>query len=479
MSRSPWITSVGSRAPRSSWSRVFSGRPGGCSGKASARQPAAPRSRAQRAAERAPAERPPTTSGALLRSRSAAAVRPASRVGGRRRHLAAGDLPGLLEQHHGDPVAGQVRARGASRSRAPMPPPAPWLSSSVADGLPCPVGDHPAVAVRGRDDRLVRHRAPHSIASDSGIGSTSSGPLLRTLLDHRRDGEGLQPAGRGRHQQRQQVVLRRDGGVEPGVPPVRLDHQRHPVVDVADGVLGLGGQHRARPAEPVRARRRPWWGRARSRRAPPWPGVPPSLGRMKNGCLSGLPALRLLGRGVPLEVAVGRQQAAAHRERLLVRRLLGDGLHPGVDHPVADRGVLRPGRDQPPGEHPQLALGRLLGLLRRRPLDDGVHLLGGRDVVVGGSRGAGIRLSTISNSSTRSSGRPARRVATAHGVRLRERADGQAQAVSGVGELAQQGRGAGAAGGQPLDPDPGTTLEPRQHPVQQRDPLGQALVAHR
>ena len=84
---------------------------------------------------------------------------------------------------------------------------------------------------------------------------------------------------------------------------------------------------------------------------------------MKNGCLLRLAGLgQLLGR-VPLEVAVGRQQAAPLRERPLERRLLRDGLHPGVDHPVADRGVLGPGRDQPPAEHPELALRRLL-LLR-------------------------------------------------------------------------------------------------------------------
>ena len=147
---------------------------------------------------------------------------------------------------------------------------------------------------------------------------------------------------------------------------------------------------------------------------------------MKNGCFLRLARLGLLLGGIPLEVAVGRQQAAARRRGPAVGRLLGDRLHPGVDHPVADLGVLGPGRDQPPLQHPQLARGRLArvaGLLRRRALDDGVDLLGRRDVVVGRQRLGHPAVDDL-ELLDEVLGTPAGGVAAAHGPTLEAADDG-------------------------------------------------------
>ena len=56
--------------------------------------------------------------------------------------------------------------------------------------------------------------------------------------------------------------------------------------------------------------------------------------------------------GVPLVVAVGRQQAASPGERPPEGRLLGDRLHPGVDQPRADGRVLRPATARAPSAAP-------------------------------------------------------------------------------------------------------------------------------
>ena len=107
---------------------------------------------------------------------------------------------------------------------------------------------------------------------------------------------------------------------------------------------------------------------------------------------------RLLGHtlsGVPLVVAVGRQQTASFRPGAPERGLLGSGLDPGIDHPVADLRVLRPRRDGAPLRDPQLPLHAIVGL----PVDDHVDRLARRDVVVRGRFSSGGR--TTSNSSTR------------------------------------------------------------------------------
>ena len=122
------------RRRRARRSRDFSGRPGGCSGKDRARQPAAPRPGAERAAERAPAERPPTTSGVRTRSVLAAATSASSRVGGGVATLRPATRQGCSRSTTLTPWRGS-RSASAWRSRAPMPPPAPWLSSSVTNGF--------------------------------------------------------------------------------------------------------------------------------------------------------------------------------------------------------------------------------------------------------------------------------------------------------------------------------------------------------
>ena len=116
-SRSPCTTRVGTPAPVSSSTRDFSGRPGGWSGNASARQPTAPRSRGAAGggprAGRAAADDE-------RRPRPQRAVRglEADVEGGRRgRDLPAGDPPRLLEQGHGDAMRGQRGRQGHQVAR--------------------------------------------------------------------------------------------------------------------------------------------------------------------------------------------------------------------------------------------------------------------------------------------------------------------------------------------------------------------------
>jgi hypothetical protein len=144
---------------------------------------------------------------------------------------------------------------------------------------------------------------------------------------------------------------------------------------------------------------------------------PAVLGPDEERLLARLARLGLLLGGVPLEVAVGGQQAATAGERPLEGGLLGHGLHPGVDHPVADRRILGPGRHQPPPHDPQLALWVLLGLAGGAPLHDGVDLLGGRDVVVGLERLLDPVVDHV-ELLDEVFGLPARCVATAHGSTL-------------------------------------------------------------
>ncbi len=133
--------------------------------------------------------------------------------------------------------------------------------------------------------------------------------------------------------------------------------------------------------------------------------TPPSAGRMKYGCLTGLPLIFCSER-VPLVVTVGGQDAAADGEGLLEGGLLRDGLHPGVDQPAADRGVLGPGRDQPPLHRGELA-DHLVGLLAVLALDHGDHLVGRArrcSCPAAPARTPSRCPASISNSTTRSAG---------------------------------------------------------------------------
>ncbi len=87
----------------------------------------------------------------------------------------------------------------------------------------------------------------------------------------------------------------------------------------------------------------------------------------------------------PLVEPVSGHDAPATTEGGPERRLGGQGLGPGVDHPVADPRVLRPGGHQPPAHRCHGA----------NPVSfvDGEHIAGGCDVPVrrGGIKGDRIR----------------------------------------------------------------------------------------
>ena len=70
---------------------------------------------------------------------------------------------------------------------------------------------------------------------------------------------------------------------------------------------------------------------------------------MKYGCLS-------VARGLPLVIAVGRDQAAPPLDRGAKRRLFGHGFGTGIDQQREFARVLDPGRQQPPPHQPEPAL---------------------------------------------------------------------------------------------------------------------------
>ena len=185
VSRSPWTTRVGTPTCSSS-AGDFSGRPGGCSGNDSARHPAAPSSRRVRAADRAPAQRPPSTSGVRARSWSTAAARAASSVG-RRRWRSSCRRPATAARRapRVTPCAGQ--RRGQRQQVARVDAAAGTVAEQQGRDRPArAAGDQPALALRAWDDRSTALMLAASSGRPvpdvlSGRGSTSSGPLLRTL----------------------------------------------------------------------------------------------------------------------------------------------------------------------------------------------------------------------------------------------------------------------------------------------------------
>ena len=250
-------------------------------------------------------------------------------------------------------------------------------------------------------------------------GVEELGAVVAHVVDLGADRVGLEAARCGGHQQLLELVDVGETGIEPGGVPLGLDQERHPVVDVTHRVLGGRGQHRAGPGEPLGVVLVA--GRVAPDLVEPGHREHAAVGRAdEERLLDGLAGLGLLLGGVPLEVAVRRQQAPPRRERPPERRLLVHGLHAGVDHLVADRGVLGPERHQSPAHRAQLTLGRRV-LIRprvpRRSLHDGVHLLGGRDVVVGGKGLLDLDLVDLEllDEVLRST---ARRVAATHGARL-------------------------------------------------------------
>ena len=194
------------------------GIPGGCSGNDRQRTASAPRTAAVRQATRAPALRPPTTSG----PRQSPARRPDPQrlhqrhprlVERRRRrgHPPAGDPPGLLDQRDAPSPPRRAADTAAVEVDRPSPPPAPWPRS---DRPACARAGRrtcdPRRAARGRDldhdracTRAGRHRAPMTSpvigsttpsSSSAASGSSRSGPLLRVEFDRGRDRVGLEPA---------------------------------------------------------------------------------------------------------------------------------------------------------------------------------------------------------------------------------------------------------------------------------------------
>ena len=154
----------------SSGSRVFSGRPGGCSGNARQSTPTAPVARAVRHATRAPDERPPTYSGSpfgrcaqLLDDGGPGHVE--LRRG--RGRLAAGDAVGLLDQRNGDADrVGRLRRR---------------LQVRRADPAAGAVPEHQQAATgvcRPRAGGPARGRAVYRARASSGADLTASAPRL-------------------------------------------------------------------------------------------------------------------------------------------------------------------------------------------------------------------------------------------------------------------------------------------------------------
>jgi len=80
----------------------------------------------------------------------------------------------------------------------------------------------------------------------------------------------------------------------------------------------------------------------------------PVVDRMEVVGLLAVLGVALPGR--PFVVARGRDHRSLLAERAAPGWFVREGLHPCVDQPVADRRVLRPARDQPPPQIPDLPL---------------------------------------------------------------------------------------------------------------------------
>ena len=137
---------------------------------------------------------------------------------------------------------------------------------------------------------------------------------------------------------------------EPRVEGVGRQDDRHPVVDAGDEDVGGGRQDGAgldRVAERELRQRSGQLGAGAHGPALPQPGEGERATRrgLEQPGLPGLPAAR------PFVEPVGRDQAAPCPPGGAEGGFLGRRLGAGVDRPVADPGVLGPGRDQPPAQH--------------------------------------------------------------------------------------------------------------------------------
>ena len=280
-----------------------------------------------------------------------------------------------------------------------MPPPAPWVSTSVAIGLfarrtttrasPFGVatirstGIRPPRRSRARRARVRRHVRRARL---DGQGLEQLGAVVAHVGDQRAHRERLEPTGRRGLEQVEQLVPVAGAGIEPSVVPL---------AEAASAASGRG----CGPGRPPRTvvstvhvqRNRCGSSSARV-------GVAPDLvqpghrqhatvrGPDEVGLLAWLAALVSSLGGVPLEVAVGRQDGAALLEgrryagfsatvsiRALIIRLPMDGsLAQNGTSPHVSTRSWRSGSRAP----------AVLGLAGGRPLDHGVDLLGRRHVVV-------------------------------------------------------------------------------------------------
>src|SRR6266568_1301955 len=192
------------------------------------------------------------------------------------------------------------------------------------------------------------------------IGALEGLDEIRSVVPHgvdgHRNGMRRQAARHGRQHRR--VKLARFGvvRVEPVCPVIRRDHHGHAIVDLADIVGCLGRDNRGRPQ----------------------PGmfvivgyllVPPELvdsGEGERPPVRSVNKVRLLAcfplarNGLPLVVAVRREDAPALGEGAPEGRLVRHRLGAGVDQPAAARGLLGPERHQAPAQYAQLTRLRLV-----------------------------------------------------------------------------------------------------------------------
>ncbi|GAA1245894.1 hypothetical protein GCM10009665_40920 [Kitasatospora nipponensis] len=358
---------------------------GGCGGGRTARGAGGVRpagcDRGRRAVPSAAARQRPAWPGPARPARGRRRAVPA-RAGGRGaaggRRVEPGHRPGprAVAAHRRAPRGERAAQARRHPPAAPRRPPHRPLTDPAS-----------AAARRGESGHVASGR----VASGQGRGVGGLLQQLRAVVAHAVDGGGDRAgdevaAGGGLQQGAQ---LRGVGvvGVEPGVEVVLTDGQRHPVVHAAGVVAGLGGDDRGggQPGERVVVGA---GGVAPELVQPGHRQQRAAVGRRDEvGLLVGLATLG--GRhGDPLVVAVGGQQAAPGREGLAEGGLLVDGLGARVDHPRPGARVLRPGRDQPPPQRPQLAGELPAGAVHA--FQDGPHRVGGRGVPAGGEGLGGV-----------------------------------------------------------------------------------------
>jgi len=142
-----------------------------------------------------------------------------------------------------------------------------------------------------------------------------------------------------------------------------FQNDRHPVMNLDDGFAGIPGQDRAGAI----------WGFCLAFVIPTFP----KAGKCKGASTRqrqehGLFVVFLL---LPLVKAIGDDQASALPEGRPEAGFVGGGFPSGVDHPAADGSVLGPIWNQTPEKFFEVIFPVV-------PYD-GIHLLGGRDIVIG------------------------------------------------------------------------------------------------